>query len=41
MKNIAAGPLDVVYLELGPPDGAPVIMLHGFPYDAHAYDAAA
>jgi len=41
MKNVAAGPLDVAYLEWGPPDGAPVMMLHGFPYDAHAYDLAA
>jgi pimeloyl-ACP methyl ester carboxylesterase len=31
--------LDIAYLESGPPDGAAVILLHGFPYDAHAYDA--
>lgn len=41
MKTIAAGVLDVAYLEWGSPDGAPVILLHGFPYDAHVYDAAA
>ena len=41
MKRIAAGALDVAYLETGPADGAPVILLHGFPYDAHAYDEAA
>lgn len=41
MKRVAAGVLDVAYFEVGPPDGAPVILLHGFPYDAHAYDAAA
>ena len=39
-----AGALDVAYLEAGPldrtPTGTPVILLHGFPYDAHAYDAA-
>ncbi len=40
MKHISAGPLDVAYLETGPADGPPVIMLHGFPYDVHAYDQA-
>ena len=30
--------LDIAYLESGPPDGAAVILLHGFPYDPHAYD---
>lgn len=41
MKRIAAGVLDVAYLETGPADGAPVILLHGFPYDVHAYDVVA
>ena len=41
MKHIAAGDLDVAYLDLGPADGPLVILLHGFPYDVHAYDAAA
>lgn len=41
MKTIAAGVLSVAYAETGPPDGPPVILLHGFPYDAHAYDAVA
>lgn len=40
MKRIAAGPLDVAYLETGPAQGLPTILLHGFPYDVHAYDAA-
>ena len=39
MKHIAAGTLDVAYLEAGPPDGMPVVLLHGFPYDVHAFDA--
>jgi pimeloyl-ACP methyl ester carboxylesterase len=39
MKSIDAGVLNIAYLEVGPPDGAPVILLHGFPYDVHAYDA--
>jgi pimeloyl-ACP methyl ester carboxylesterase len=41
MKRALAGPLDVGYFEAGPPDGPAVILLHGFPYDAHAYDAVA
>ena len=41
MKRIVAGVLEVAYLEAGPPNGAPVILLHGFPYDVHAYDAVA
>ena len=40
MKHISAGYIDVAYKEVGPADGPPVILLHGFPYDAHAYDAA-
>jgi pimeloyl-ACP methyl ester carboxylesterase len=30
--------LDVAYEEAGPGDGRPVILLHGFPYDVHAFD---
>ncbi len=41
MKHVQAGDLNVAYLEQGPVDGMPVILLHGFPYDAHAYDIAA
>ena len=41
MEHRPAGVLDVAYLDVGPKDGAPVILLHGFPYDAHAYDEAA
>ncbi len=40
MKRIVAGVLDIAYLETGPADGPPVILLHGFPYDVHAYAAA-
>ncbi|MGO4855560.1 alpha/beta fold hydrolase [Phaeovulum sp. W22_SRMD_FR3] len=39
MKSIEAGCLEVHYHETGPETGDPVILLHGFPYDAHAYDA--
>jgi len=38
MKSIKAGVLDIAYFETGPEEGQPVILLHGFPYDAHAYD---
>lgn len=41
LRRIQAGVLDVAYLESGPPGGAPVILLHGFPYDVQAYAAVA
>jgi pimeloyl-ACP methyl ester carboxylesterase len=41
VRRIRAGVLDVAYRESGPPDGPPVILLHGFPYDVHAYGAVA
>jgi pimeloyl-ACP methyl ester carboxylesterase len=41
MKRVQAGMLDVAYREVGPPDGKPAVLLHGFPYDIHAYDAVA
>ncbi len=41
MNRIQAGVLEVAYREVGPPGGAPVVLLHGFPYDVHAYDAVA
>ncbi len=41
MLYVAAGALDVAYLEFGPHGGPPAILLHVFPYDAYAYDAAA
>ena len=41
MKHVATDTLDIAYFEIGPADGPPIILLHGFPYDAHAYDEAA
>ncbi len=41
MKHMRAGVLDVAYEEHGPPDGQPVILLHGFPYDVHSFDDVA
>ncbi len=29
--------LNIAYLELGPADGVPVVLLHGFPYDVHSF----
>jgi pimeloyl-ACP methyl ester carboxylesterase len=37
-KRLSAGVLDVAYLEAGASAGPPVVLLHGFPYDVHAYD---
>ncbi|RZL89390.1 MAG: alpha/beta hydrolase [Variovorax sp.] len=37
LKNIDAGVLNVEYFEVGPANGAPVILLHGWPYDIHTY----
>ena len=37
LKQIDAGVLSVAYAELGPAGGAPVILLHGWPYDIHTY----
>jgi pimeloyl-ACP methyl ester carboxylesterase len=37
VRQIKAGMLDVGYVEAGPADGAPVILMHGFPYDIHSY----
>jgi pimeloyl-ACP methyl ester carboxylesterase len=37
--NIDAGVLNVAYVESGLADGWAVVLLHGFPYDIHAYDA--
>ena len=37
LKQISAGALSVGYAEQGPADGAPVILLHGWPYDIHTY----
>lgn len=40
-KTIRTDVLDVAYEEHGSANGAPVILLHGFPYDVRAYDEVA
>jgi pimeloyl-ACP methyl ester carboxylesterase len=41
LKHVEAGVLDVAYEETGETGGWPVVLLHGFPYDIHAYDEVA
>ncbi|HTY78858.1 MAG TPA: alpha/beta hydrolase [Candidatus Bathyarchaeia archaeon] len=41
LEHTTAGVLDVAYEDLGPVGGPPVFLLHGFPYDVHAYDEVA
>jgi hypothetical protein len=41
MKSAQTEVLDIAYEESGPADGRPVILLHGFPDDIHAYDDVA
>ena len=38
IKHIKTNSLNIAYAESGAPDAAPVVLLHGFPYDIHAYD---
>ena len=37
IRNIHTGVLSVALHEAGPLDGPPVFLMHGFPYDIHAY----
>lgn len=37
LRQIAAGALDVGYVEMGPAHGPAVLLLHGWPYDIHSY----
>jgi pimeloyl-ACP methyl ester carboxylesterase len=37
LKQIDAGLLNVGYVEAGPADGRPVILLHGWPYDIQSF----
>ena len=37
LRQINAGVLDVGYVEAGPANGRPVVLLHGWPYDVHSY----
>ena len=37
LKQIDAGVLNIGYVDAGDPRGTPVVLLHGWPYDIHAY----
>lgn len=41
LRQIDAGLLNVGYFETGPPDGQPVVLLHGWPYDVYSFADAA
>ena len=41
IKTVRTNVLEIGYHESGPTSGFPVILLHGFPDDAHAYDGVA
>lgn len=38
MQTIEADVLTIAYLDDGPANGWPVVLVHGFPYDVHAFD---
>jgi pimeloyl-ACP methyl ester carboxylesterase len=37
LKHVDAGVLNIAYVEMGPADGPPVLLLHGWPYDIHSF----
>jgi pimeloyl-ACP methyl ester carboxylesterase len=39
LKTVRTQTLEIAYLEAGPADGVPAILLHGWPSDVHDYDA--
>jgi pimeloyl-ACP methyl ester carboxylesterase len=41
VQRIAAGLLEVGYVDIGPPGGRAVLLLHGWPYDIYSYGDAA
>ena len=38
MKHIETNQLCIAYWDIGPPNGKPIFLMHGFPYDVHSYD---
>jgi len=41
IHQVKAGVLNVGYVDIGPRDGQPIILLHGWPYDIQSYATAA
>ena len=41
MPTVRTSTLEIAYEASGPEGGVPIILLHGFPDDAHAYDRVA
>jgi len=41
VKTVRASVLEIGYHDAGSTDGFPIVLLHGFPDDAHAYDGVA
>ncbi|MFZ2003668.1 MAG: alpha/beta hydrolase [Stellaceae bacterium] len=41
IKTVRTPGLEIAYAESGPADGRPVVLMHGFPDDIHAYDGVA
>jgi len=41
LRQIDAGVLNIGYADLGPRNGPPVLLLHGWPYDIHTYEDVA
>jgi pimeloyl-ACP methyl ester carboxylesterase len=41
LKTIRTPTLEIGYEESGPPEGPPIVLLHGFPDDVRAYDGVA
>ena len=37
LKQVDADPLSIGYAEVGPADGPAILLLHGWPYDIHAF----
>ncbi|MEY2523797.1 MAG: hypothetical protein QOJ66_2362, partial [Ilumatobacteraceae bacterium] len=38
IRTVSTSVLEIAYEESGPPDGPPVMLMHGFPYSVRGYD---
>ena len=41
LKSVKTDLLDIAYADYGPPGPPPVVLLHGWPYDIHAFEEVA